>query len=103
MPFMIEPMACSRTPKCSTRPAYGSPFQSRAERSFGRNDSAPSMVVLLDSARSADPPQSSGTRGAMALMTSPLALRVARPFSSAGNVGRSASQPVGRVRVCSRS
>ena len=103
MPFMIAPMACSRMPKCSTRPASGSPFHILVERSFGRNDGAPSMVVLLDSARSAEPPHSSGTRSAIALMTAPDALRVATPFSSAGKVGRSSAQPSGRVRVCSRS
>ena len=61
------------------------------------------MVLLLDPARSAEPPQSSGTFSAMALIAAPLALRVATPLGSASNVGRSASQPSGRVRVCIRS
>ena len=61
------------------------------------------MVVLLDSARSAEPPQNSGTFSAMALMTAPDALRVATPLGSASKVGRSSAQPTGRVRVCIRS
>ena len=67
------------------------------------NDGASSMVELLDSARSAEPPHSSGTFGAIALITAPDALRVATPLSSAGQLGRSLSQPSGRVRVCIRS
>ena len=96
-------MPCSRIPKWSTRPAYGSPFHILVERAFGMNEGASSMVELLDSARSAEPPQSSGTFGAIALITAPEALRVATPLSSAGQVGRSLSQPSGRVRVCIRS
>ncbi len=96
-------MPCSRMPKCSTRPAYGSVFHMAVERIFGPKDGAPSIVVLFEPARSAEPPHSSGTRGAIALMTAPEALRVATPFGSASHVGRSASQPSGRVRVCSRS
>ena len=103
IPLRIAPMPCSRIPKWSTRPASGSPFHIADERSFGRNDAAFSIVVLLDSARSAEPPQSSGTASATALITAPDALRVAMPFSSAGNVGRVSVQPSGRVRVCSRS
>jgi hypothetical protein len=61
------------------------------------------MVVLLDSARSAEPPQSSGTFSAIALITCPLALRVATPLGSAAKVGRSSAQPCGRLRVCIRS
>src|SRR5680860_1012503 len=96
-------MPCSRMPKWSTRPAYGSPFHILVERLLGMNDCASSIVELLDSARSAEPPQSSGTLPAMALITAPDALRVATPFGSAGQLGRSLSQPVGRVRVCIRS
>ena len=106
MPFMIAPMPCSRMPKCSTRPVTGSPFHILVERSAGMNDGAPSMVVLLDSARSAEPPQNSGTVSAMALIAAPDALRVATPLGSAGKVGSSSSQPCGRLRSfirCSRS
>ena len=56
------------------------------------------MVVLFDSARSAEPPQNSGTVFAIAWITAPEALRVAIPFSSAGKVGRSSAQPSGRWR-----
>src|SRR3954447_2650486 len=103
MPFMIAPMACSRMPKCSTRPASGSAFHILVARSPGRNDGAPSMVVLFDSARSAEPPQSSGSCPAIALITLLEALRVAIPFSSAGNDGRWSAQPSGRLRGWSRS
>ncbi len=61
------------------------------------------MVVLLEPARSAEPPQSSGRVSASALITVPEATRVAIPFSSAGKAGTLLSQPSGRVRVCSRS
>ena len=104
MPFMIAPMPCSRMPKWSTRPASGSAFHIFVARSPGRNDGTPSMVVLLEPARSAEPPQSSGRIGGDALITVPEATRVAMPFASA--VERRAggsSQPSGRVRVCSRS
>ncbi len=96
-------MPCSRMPKCSTRPAKGSPFQFFVDRIFGMNEGAPSIVVLLEPARSAEPPQSSGIRPAIALMTAPDALRVATPLGSAFQLGRSLSQPSGRVRVCIRS
>ena len=92
---MIEPMACSRTPKCSTRP-YGPPDHSLVCASSGRNDGSPSGVVLLLSARSAEPPQSSGSSGAIVDRTVPDALRVAMPFSSASNVGSASVQPVGQ-------
>ena len=95
---MIEAIACSRMPKWSTRPASGSAFHSSVERLFGRNDGAPSMVVLLEPARSAEPPHSSGMIGASALITLPLAERVATPFASAGNTGSASASPSGSVR-----
>ena len=88
---MIEPMACSRMPKCRTRP-YSSPGNSLVACSAGTNDGSPFGVVLLDSARSAEPPHSSGSTGAIAVSTSPEALRVATPLGSASKVG-SASRP----------
>ena len=36
MPFMIAPMPCSRMPKCSTRPASGSPFHILVARLVGQ-------------------------------------------------------------------
>ena len=95
-------MACSRIPKCSVRP-YGPPFQCAVSTPAGRNDGSPAMVVLLDSARSAEPPQSSGSTGASALSTSPEALRVATPLASAGNTGNASANPSGRTPACSRS
>ena len=56
-------MACSRMPKCSIRP-YGLPGSILVCRSVGRKLGSPSGVVLLDSARSAEPPHSSGSFGA---------------------------------------
>ena len=102
MPFMIEPMPCSRMPKCSTRP-YWSPVKSLVDSSAGMKDGWPLGVVLLDSARSAEPPHSSGSSGAIAVSTSPEALRVATPLASAGNDGSAFSQPAGRLRVRIRS
>src|SRR6476646_4158104 len=55
--------------------------------------SAPVIVVLLDSARSAEPPHSSGITSARAARTLPEAARVARPYSSAGNVGNASANP----------
>ena len=85
-------MACSRMPKCSTRP-YGWPGNILLCRSVGRKLGSPSGVVLLDSARSAEPPHSSGIFGVIALITLPEAARVAMPLGSASQLGRSASQP----------
>src|SRR5688500_19665555 len=76
---MIAPIPCSRTPKCSVRP-YGPPDHIFVWRSAGRNDGSPLTAVLLLSARSADPPHSSGSAGYRAASTSPEALRVAMPF-----------------------
>ena len=102
MPFMIAPMACSRTPKWSVRP-YGPPDHILVCRSAGRNEAAPLTAVLLLSARSAEPPHSSGRTGYRAARTSPEAFRVATPFGSASQAGRVSAQPSGSVRADSRS
>src|SRR4051795_7223351 len=96
MPFMIAPMACSRTPKCSVRP-YGPPDHIFVCRLLGRNDGSPLTAVLLLSARSAEPPQSSGSTGYSAASTSPEAFRVATPFGPASQVGSLSPQPSGSV------
>ncbi|CAB4716772.1 unannotated protein [freshwater metagenome] len=57
----------------------------------GRKEDAPSILVLFDPAKSAEPPQNSGRIFARALITSPEAARVAISFPAAKN-GRSASQ-----------
>ncbi|MNI64318.1 hypothetical protein D3C73_1197510 [compost metagenome] len=101
IPFTIEAAACSRIPKCSTRP-YGLPFQASVEREVGMNDGEPSMVVLLDSARSAEPPQSSGRTGPMAFRTFPEAARVETSLP-ASNTGRAASMPTGSFLASTRS
>src|SRR5215218_11135716 len=98
MPFMIAPMACSRTPKCRVRP-YGPPDHILVWRLPGRNDGSPSTAVLLLSARSAEPPHSSGSFGYSAASTLPDALRVATPFGSASQLGSLSAHPSGRVRV----
>ena len=95
-------MACSRTPKCSTRP-YQSAVYSLVEIDGGPNDGTPLMVVLLLPARSAEPPHSSGSFGATALRTSPNAARVASPFEPGSQCGMSASQPSGSSWASSRS
>ncbi len=69
----------------------------------GPNEGWPSMVVLLLSARSAEPPQSSGSTSASALSTSPEALRVETPFASGSQLGSAFSQPTGSERPISRS
>ena len=79
-------------PKCSVRP-YGLPGNIFDCRSVGRKLGSPSIVVLLDSARSAEPPHSSGSFGASALSTLPEAARVAMPLGSASQLGRASSQP----------
>src|SRR5215213_4832845 len=98
MPFMIAPMACSRTPKCRVRP-YGPPDHILVWRLPGRNDGSPSTAVLLLSARSAEPPHSSGSTGASAASTLPEAARVAMPLGSAGNSGSASVQPRGPLAV----
>ena len=60
----------------------------------GKNEFPPSIVVLLLSARSEDPPQNSGRTLAIALITCPEAARVATSFPLS-NTGRSLSQPFG--------
>ena len=59
----------------------------------------PSMLVLVEGARSAEPPMNHGTAGAMALITLPEAAREAMPFSSAGNTGSTFSQPLGHGAI----
>src|SRR5690348_8936810 len=101
MPLRIEPIACSRIPKCSVRP-YGLACHSLVEASVGPNESAPFIVVRLLSARSAEPPHSSGRTSASALSTSPEALRVARPLGSGsqlGSFGPALGQAVGACPV----
>ena len=53
--------------------------------------------MLLDSARSADPPQSSGRTGAIALRTRRRPCGSRRPWRSAGNVGSAALPAVGQL------
>ena len=62
---------------------------------FGPNEGCPSIVVLLLSARSAEPPQSSGSTSASAFSTAPEALRVDTPFGSGSQDGSAFSQPAG--------
>src|SRR5690606_9936044 len=78
--------ACSRTPKQKVRPAG----------SLRENTGTPATVVLLDPARSAEPPTSSGKRGERAARTLPEAARVAIA-ASAAKVGRAACQSAGKL------
>src|SRR3954453_6839458 len=82
---------------------HAPPCQSLVCRSDGMKDGSPSIVVLLLSARSAEPPQSSGSTGASALSTVPDALRVAMPLGSGSKVGSASVQPSGSCRPLSRS
>ena len=54
-------------------------------------------MVLVEGARSAEPPISQGTFLATALRTLPDESRLATPLASAGKVGRSLSQPSGKL------
>src|SRR5687768_8039070 len=94
MPDRIDPIACSRTPKCSTRP-YQSAVNSLVEIDGGPKDGTPLIVVLLLPAKSAEPPHNSGSFGATALSTWPNAARVASALEPGSQYGRSASQPSG--------
>src|SRR5450759_2424981 len=82
-------MACSRTPKWKLRPAGVAACWSGVSL----------IQVLLEGARSAEPPMSVGRCGARALMALPEADRVATAPSSGLNTGRSASQPAGSLRL----
>ena len=88
-------MPCSRMPKCSVRP-YSWPGNALVAYSAGMNDGSPFIVVLLLSARSAEPPHSSGSTGASASSTLPDAARVAMPLASAGNSGSAVGPAVGQ-------
>ena len=89
MPLTIAAAACSRMPKCRTRP-YGSAENFLVVRLDGLKEFADSIVVLFDPARSAEPPHSSGKVSAIALMTLPEAARVATD-SPAGNCGNASA------------
>ena len=67
------------------------------------NDGSPFIVVLLLPARSAEPPQSSGSTPASAFRMAPEARRVAVPLASGGNWGSTEVQPSGSRRADSRS
>ena len=88
-------MACSRIPKWKLRPAKFPAEKSPASAALSR--------VFVDGARSADPPISHGMFLATAFSTFAEDSRVARPFGSAGNSGRSRSQPSGSWRCCIRN
>ena len=66
------------------------------------NDGEPSIVVLLDSARSAEPPHSSGMTGPIAFRTLPEAARVETSLP-ASKTGRAASSSAGSLRASTRS
>ena len=84
-------MACSRIPKCITRP-YG--LAPAIWLDAGKKEVPASIVVLLLSARSAEPPQNSGKFFAIAAITFPEAALVAISLSL-GNIGNSLSQSAG--------
>ena len=92
-------MACSRIPKWMIRPK-GLAFFMRL--SLGRKEPPPSIVVLLLSARSADPPQNSGSEAAIACMTLPEAALVAISLSLE-KIGKSSSHFSGNFLVSNLS
>src|SRR5260221_11831182 len=70
MPLSIPAMPNSLIPKCSVLP-YGLPGNMAVWWISGMNDGSPAIVVSLLPARSAEPPQGSGSTGASALRTLP--------------------------------
>ena len=93
IPFIAQAIANSRIPKWRLRP-YGSASKEREYVPSGRNEVNPLRKVLFDPPRSAEPPQSSGSTGAIAFSNFPEAERVAIALS-AGNSGRAFSHPWG--------
>src|SRR5260221_13952375 len=69
----------------------------------GMKDGSPTIVVSLLPARSAEPPQSSGSTGASALRTLPDAVLVAIGPSAGEKPGRTSVHPGGKARDASRS
>src|SRR2546426_12222968 len=80
-------------PKLQTPP--DAPWTPALDSEGGSESPSPLGVVNVDSSRSADPPTSSGSLGASPCRVASDALRVAKPFGSAGKTGGSASQPRG--------
>lgn len=68
----------------------------------GRNDESLSIVVLLEPARSAEPPHSSGMTAPSALRTWPEAARVATPLPGS-KTGSFSAQPAGSSFAWMRS
>ncbi len=99
MPFISAAIACSRMPKWIVRP-YGS--ASGSGLSAGRKELVLSIVVLLEPARSAEPPHSSGITAPSAWRTLPEAARVATPLPTS-KTGIFSSQPVGSSPLATRS
>ena len=102
MPFRIEPIACSRMPKCRVRP-YGSPWPHASSRSLGGQERRLALhrgVVGLGEVGRAAPQL--GQHAASALSTSPDASRVATPLAGL-EVGSASVQPSGSSPARSRS
>src|SRR5476651_764521 len=85
IPFIAEPIACSRIPKWKLRPPRSS--EVNEEYSF--------RLVSVDGAKSAAPPIRLGKLPATALSTLPDAIRVASLPSAALNTGNLSFQPFG--------
>ena len=96
---MIAPMACSRMPKCRTRPCRGRPPIPRSVAARPAvNDAASSIGGVVGPARSAEPPHSSGMIGGDRVDDlARSALRVAIPFGSAWKVGSALGQTLGQA------
>ena len=92
MPFTIAPIACSRMPKWKLRPA----------NAWCAIESAPSISVFVDGARSAEPPTSSGTVAASPLMHALELSRVACEPTPERS-GSPCSQPSGSLPCSARS
>src|SRR5437868_10667565 len=96
MPLMIAPMACSRIPKCRLRDLKTSNFGGSLRSSFERSIDPPFLIsVLVDGARSADPPTTNGAIDARPWITCPEYARVAIGFSDFDDSSSAASYPSG--------
>ena len=101
----VGPQAAEAPCRCGSRPwrARGCRSGSCGRRSWPASKSptsANSSSVLVEGARSAEPPSSQGTCLATWLSTLPDEARLAMPLASAGKGLMSASQPSGNSRRC---
>ena len=92
IPFATAPIACSLTPKCKLCP----------EKSPSLISPWPSRCVLVEGAKSAEPPSNEGSPREIAFITWPEAERVAIGSEFSNMPVKPSSQPTGSL-PCSES